>query len=59
MSGPDKSDDIPEDFGHAESGSSISGNGSGVSKIICQVCGLTFSSYSEYELHFSSSHSDD
>lgn len=59
MSDPDKSDDIPEDFGHAESGSSISGNGIGVSKIICQVCGLTFSSYSEYELHFSSSHSDD
>jgi hypothetical protein len=54
----ENSDDIPEDFGHAES-KSKSGNGRGVSKIICQICGLTFSSYSEYELHFSSSHTDD
>ena len=54
MSDSDKSDDIPE-----ESGSAVRVDESGVSKIICQICGLTFSSYSEYEMHFSSSHTDD
>jgi len=58
MSDSENADDVPEDFGHAESGS-VSGNGRGVSKIICQICGLTFSTYSEYEMHYSSSHTDD
>jgi hypothetical protein len=46
MSDSEKSDEIPEDFGYSESGSAEGG----VSKIICQVCGLSFSSYSEYVL---------
>ena len=59
MSDSNKSDDVAEDFDYSESGPAVSTNESGVSKIICQICGLTFSSYSEYELHFSSSHTDD
>ena len=59
MSDSDKSDDIPEDFDYSESGSAVRVDESGMSKIICQICGLTFSSYSEYETHFSSSHTDD
>jgi hypothetical protein len=60
MSDTDKSDDeMPEDFGYSESGSAVSDNESGVSKIICQVCGISFSSYPEYEVHFSSNHTND
>jgi len=59
MSDSNKSDDVAEDFDYPESGPAVSTNESGVSKIICQICGLTFSSYSEYEVYFSSSHTDD
>lgn len=56
MSDSKKSDDdIPEDFGYSLSGSVKDTSNEG-SKTICQVCGMSFSSYSAYQVHFASSH---
>jgi len=57
MSDSDKTDDeIPQDFGTSLGGSVIDDTYRYSNVIICQVCGMSFASYSLYQVHFRNSH---
>ncbi len=57
MSNLDESgDDIPEDFGTSLGGSVIDDSSKSSNVIICQVCGMSFPSYSLYQIHFRTNH---
>jgi hypothetical protein len=49
-------DDIPENFGTSLGGSVI--DDSHRNPITCQVCGMSFPSYTLYQIHFRNNHSN-